>query len=248
MHCQNIQPIPILTYHQIAPAPAKPAPFRSLYVTPASFDWQMRLLQWTGFTGLSMEELMPYLRGEKVGKVVGITLDDGYENNFTTALPILQKYGFTATCYFVSALAGQSNKWDHNTGILPAPLMNASQIRGWSRAGMEVGAHTQNHVNLNAIDLALAWQEIRESKTELELLVGKPVSQFCYPFGYYRAEHAQRAAQAGFVAATTTNRGKVSGGDDMHQLRRIPIVRSTYTPKFLMKLLTSYESKYKRAV
>ena len=70
--------IPILTYHQIDTPPASGAPYRSLVVSPAAFARQMALLKTLGYRGMSMNRLEPYLRGEKSGKVVGITLDDGY--------------------------------------------------------------------------------------------------------------------------------------------------------------------------
>ena len=82
----NRLPIPILTYHQIAPSPARGAGFRSLYVAPAAFARQMAWLHLLGYQGLSMSALMPYLRGERVGKVVGISLDDGYLNNLSHLL------------------------------------------------------------------------------------------------------------------------------------------------------------------
>ncbi len=93
-----MQQYAILTYHQIDLAPPPPAAFRSLYVAPDSFARQMRWLKRLGYRGLSMRDLMPYLRGEKVGKVVGLTFDDGYCNNLHHALPVLQDCGFTATC------------------------------------------------------------------------------------------------------------------------------------------------------
>ena len=54
----------------------------------------MQLLKWMGYTGLSMRNLEPYLCGERQGKVVGITFDDGYQNNLQYALPTLKKMGF----------------------------------------------------------------------------------------------------------------------------------------------------------
>ncbi|MEN9670911.1 MAG: hypothetical protein RL018_1188, partial [Pseudomonadota bacterium] len=93
----NVRSIPILVYHQIAEAPKKGAPFRGLYVSPAAFARQMGWLKFLGYQGLSMTDLQPYLKGEKTGKVVGITFDDGYLNNLTLALPVLQKHGFSST-------------------------------------------------------------------------------------------------------------------------------------------------------
>lgn len=232
----------ILTYHQIAEAPLPPAGFRSLYVPPARFAFQMRLLQRLGYRGLSMPDLMPYLLGERQGKVVGITLDDGYCNNLQNALPVLQDCGFTASCYVMSGLLGQTNRWDLAQGVLPAKLMSADQIRQWVQAGMDIGAHTHNHVKLPTLPDTLAQQEIAGCKSALEDIVGREVAHFCYPFGMFAPQHVAMARAAGYVSATTTLRGKVQPGDDLFTLARVPIVRSTYLPQFLLKLFTQYEN------
>ena len=118
----NDQPIPILVYHQIDVAPSKGAAFRSLYVAPTAFARQMRLLKLLGYQGLSLSALMPYLRGERRGKVCGITFDDGYLNNLNHALPVLEAHGFSSTCYVVSqrpSLAPQSELDDHHAARDP---------------------------------------------------------------------------------------------------------------------------------
>jgi hypothetical protein len=49
--------IPILMYHQIDKPPQRETALRGLIVAPSSFAWQMRLLRWMGFQGLSMRDL-----------------------------------------------------------------------------------------------------------------------------------------------------------------------------------------------
>ena len=237
-----MQQYAILTYHQIDLAPPPPAAFRSLYVAPDSFARQMRWLKRLGYRGLSMRDLMPYLREEKVGKVVGLTFDDGYCNNLHHALPVLQDCGFTATCYVISQLLGKTNLWDLSNGVKQADLMSPEQIRAWSQAGMEIGAHTQNHCQLTSLPDEDALREISASKEELADLIGREVEHFCYPYGIYEARHTAMAKTAGYQSATTTRRGKVQPGADLFQLHRIPVVRSTYLPQFLLKLLTEYEN------
>ena len=237
-----MQQYAILTYHQIDLAPPPPAAFRSLYVAPDSFARQMRWLKRLGYRGLSMRDLMPYLRGEKVGKVVGLTFDDGYCNNLHHALPVLQDCGFTATCYVISQLLGKANVWDLSNGVKQSDLMSPEQIRAWSQAGMEIGAHTQNHCQLTSLPDEDALREISASKKELADLIGREVEHFCYPYGIYEARHTAMAKTAGYQSATTTRRGKVQPGADLFQLHRIPVVRSTYLPQFLLKLLTEYEN------
>ena len=241
--CRNVLPIPILVYHQIAVAPAKGAPFRSLYVAPAAFSRQMRLLALLGYQGLSMSALMPYLNGEKKGKVVGITFDDGYLNNLTDALPVLQRHGFSSTCYCVSQRLGQTNVWDQAQGVAPSPLMNVQQLSQWVAGGQEVGAHTQTHANLTDCEDTLALQEILLSKKELEAFTHQTVRHFCYPYGRYQPGHVVMARQAGFDSVTTTQRGRVSRGADLWQMPRVPVLRSTTLPVFWQKIATTYEDR-----
>lgn len=239
----NAFPIPILTYHQIDEAPPAGAAYRSLYVTPASFDRQMAWLRLLGYTGLSMSALMPYLKGEKTGRVVGITFDDGYLNNLTHAHPVLQRLGFSATCYVVSQRVGQTNLWDQEAGVAQTPLMTPDQLRRWTAGGQEVGAHTRSHARLAQVDAAAAWSEISGCKAELEAMTGQAVSQFCYPYGEFTKDHVQMVERAGFVAATTTGRSRCHAGEDLLQLPRVPVLRATTRPLLWAKLATAYEDR-----
>ena len=241
--CAKTRPIPILTYHQIDEAPPRGAPFRSLVVSPISFARQMALLRLLGYRGLSMSELMPYLRGERDGKVVGITFDDGYLNNLTHALPVLRRHGFSATCYAVSQCLGRTNEWDIELGVAQTALMDAEQLRQWVRAGQELGAHTRRHVRLTQLDASRSREEIARSREELELASGAPVRHFCYPYGQYRPEHVAMASEAGFESATTTRRGRCTFGADLLQLPRVPVLRSTSLLTLWLKLTTRYEDR-----
>lgn len=243
---RNSSPIPILTYHQVAAAPPKGTPYRSLVVAPEDFAWQMAFLRLLGYQGLSMTALMPYLRGEKTGKVVGITFDDGYLNNLTNALPALRRNGFSATCYIVSQLAGRTNEWDHDVGIPPSKLMDANQLQQWVAGGQEIGGHTRHHVHLNALDAAACRAEITGCKSELEAMVGGVVNHFCYPYGEYETQHADMARESGYLTTTTTQRSRCHAGEDMQRLPRVPVVRRTSLFSLWMKLHTRYEDR-KRA-
>jgi peptidoglycan/xylan/chitin deacetylase (PgdA/CDA1 family) len=233
-------------YHQIAEAPAKGGAFRSLYVAPGAFARQMAWLKRLGYTGLSMSGLQPYLRGERIGKVVGITFDDGYQNNLVHALPALVKQGFSSTCYAVSGLLGQTNVWDQGMGIAQTPLMNESEIRQWVSAGQEIGSHTRWHVDLMSTDDAGCRVEMAQGKTELEAVVAQPVLHFCYPYGHYQSEHVAMADELGFVTATTTQRSRCSAQTDMLKLPRVPVLRSTTLPVFWLKIATRYEDRRKK--
>lgn len=233
----NPYPIPILTYHQIAPTPPKGTPYRSLVVAPENFERQMRFLKKLGFQGLSMADLLPYLRGKKTGRVVGITFDDGYQNNFDNALPVLESVGFSSTCYVVSGLIGKTNAWDLAVGIPQTPLMSEDVLRKWVAAGQDIGAHTRNHARLSSASPMELDSEVRGCKVDLEDLFGQEISHFCYPYGDYSEASVNAVREAGFLSATTTSAGRVHAHSPWWTLNRVSVVRRTSRLGLLLKVL-----------
>ncbi len=239
--------IPILMYHQIDVAPPKGTPLRGLVVSPRTFSRHMWMMHFLGYQGLSMGELMPYLRGERTGRVFGITFDDGYENNFHNALPVLRRLRFSATCYAVAARIGQSNIWDLDEGIGQVSLMNEAQLQAWIDAGQEIGSHTSNHLDLTVCSQQSLELEIGGSRRLLESFLRQPggVQHFCYPYGRLNTDSLQCVAQAAYVSATTTRRGRVPVPvqDGALTLPRVLVSRSTTWVQLLLKCLTNYEDR-----
>ena len=229
-------------YHSIELMPKKTV-MRSLHVPPRRFQFQMWMLKILGYKALSLKNLKPYLDGEKHGKVVGITFDDGYRNNLINAAPVLTKYNFSATCYIVSESIGTSNTWDLDKGITQRALMNVDEINEWLNLGMDIGAHTKTHVDLTLVSEKQALIEIGDCKTELEKKFHVPVNDFCYPFGHFNAAVCNITKDSGYVSATSMKRGRVNSKSDMHILPRIPINHRTLPHLFLAKILTKYEDK-----
>jgi peptidoglycan/xylan/chitin deacetylase (PgdA/CDA1 family) len=234
--------IPILMYHSIESMP-KSTVMRSLHVPPSRFKFQMWMLKILGYQGLSLNKLKPYLDGEKQGKVVGITFDDGYQNNLTNAAPILKKYNFTATCYIVTEHMGLSNKWDLDNKITQRPLMSETEIKKWINLGMDIGAHTKNHFDLTNISYQDAQKEISDCKTDLEKRFNVPVFDFCYPFGRFNELVCKMTKDSGYLSATTMQRGRVNAQSNRYILPRIPINHRTLPHLFLAKILTKYEDR-----
>lgn len=234
--------IPILMYHQIDVPPPSGTPLRGLVVSPGSFARQMFLLKCLGYKGLSMRDLEPYLKGERQGRVVGITFDDGYQNNVINALPVLKKNGFTATCYAVSSMIGGTNSWDRGL-VAEKPLMTSVDWRTWLDGGMDIGSHTRTHADLTKLTTDEALNQIANSKSELENALGCEVRHFCYPYGRFDTTHRQLVQQAGYVTATTTQRGRVKPGDDLLTLRRVLIAQATHLVHFTLKICTTYEDR-----
>lgn len=239
--------IPILMYHQVGQPAPKGTPYRGLTVHPSDFRRQMTWLRRFGYRGLSMRELVPYVRGERTGKVVGITFDDGFRNVYQHALPVLKELGFTSTNYFVVNQIGGGNSWDYEVGVPHSDLMSEDEVREWGRAGQEIGSHALDHVFLPKLSPELALYQIQQSKKELEQRFDTEVSAFCYPYGGETPEIRQMVHQAGYTNATTTIRGLARHDDDIYGLPRSTVSRSTHLVRFLQKCLTQLEDKKRRA-
>ncbi len=232
--------IPILMYHSIS-RPPDGARLRGLYVRPGAFAYQMALLKWLGYRGLTMTEAMPYLNGGREGRVAVITFDDGYRDNLEAALPVLARHGHHATCYIVSGRVGGYNDWDASSLGVRKPLMDRVQLRRWLDAGMEAGAHSRRHAFLTQLGDAALWDEVAGSKAELEDTLGVSVSQFCYPYGAEDRRVREIAARAGFTAAVTVRRGRARPGDDPFWLPRVKIGGYHWPHVLPLQLLTGYE-------
>jgi peptidoglycan/xylan/chitin deacetylase (PgdA/CDA1 family) len=239
--------LPILMYHNINTPPAKER-LSSLYTSPQTFHRQMSALAFLGYKGVSLRELLPYLKGEKQGKVVGITFDDGYLDNLENALPILNKYNFSSTCYLVPGQIGKSNVWCAGQNVKECSLMNQSHIQEWLKHGQDIGSHTVQHVHLCQIEKKKAQDEITDSKKLLEDAIGVSILDFCYPYGEYNEGIKNYVKEAGYLTATTTERKRFELTDSLFSIPRVHMNRRTSLPLFLAKLFTSYEdSRFKKA-
>ncbi len=233
---QPRRPIPILMYHQVAPAPLKASPFTPLVVPPERFAQHMHLLCTLGLRGLSMRQLEPYLAGQLSGRVVGITFDDGYVGCLEHAAPVLRTYGFSATCYMVSGHVGGTNAWDEALGLPSQPLMDASQLRAWVDAGHDLGAHTRQHVRLLRVDEAIARDEIVGCRQELEKRTQCEVRHFAYPYGEYAPQHLAMVREAGFLTATTNVAQRVTGTHGALELPRFAVFSDTTLTQLALRV------------
>jgi peptidoglycan/xylan/chitin deacetylase (PgdA/CDA1 family) len=229
----------IFNYHNVAAVPSG-ARMPKLYVTPAQFEKQCRLLQMLGLRGVSLSEgLRAQERGD-AHRCVALTFDDGYADNLIEAAPILRQFGFTATCYIVAGCIGTHNAWDAVQLATEKPLMNREQIKSWLNERHEIGSHTVSHPHLHSLSRHAAEEEILASKSALERLSGAAIEHFCYPYGEYNDETLQIVRSAGYKSAVTTQRGVASIESDRMRLPRISINGDKGMLKFVLKAATPY--------
>jgi peptidoglycan/xylan/chitin deacetylase (PgdA/CDA1 family) len=118
-------------------------------------------------------------------------------------------------------------------------MLTRESVRALHAAGWDVGAHTVTHPILARLPTDAAWEEIRQSKLDLEALTGTPVGLFAYPNGKpgadYLPDHVRMVREAGFEAAFTTAPGAANRRSDVYQLPRFtPWVRNPLRFDWLM--------------
>jgi len=191
-------------------------------VSPAKFRAQLRCLKENDYQILSLAELASLLRaGRKLTpRTAVLTFDDGFVNNLTVALPILKDFGFKATVFVVTGHCGDSSV-EGQSYYLGFPILTWLQVLQLSKEGIEIGAHTVSHPKLIQIPLALAREEIANSKRALENRLGQAALSFAYPHGHYNQQVRDLVEEAGFAAACTIESGTVQRGDDLFLLKRV---------------------------
>jgi peptidoglycan/xylan/chitin deacetylase (PgdA/CDA1 family) len=243
MGCRAVHRATVLMYHNIG-TPPKGTGMRGLYVTPRMFCFQMWYLRFAGFRVVSLGEILDFARGNKpVGKMVAITFDDGYQDFYDNAWPVLKKYGYPSAVFLVSGLIGGENIWDSDTLRVRKRLMDNNLIHELRENRVTFGSHTKSHPFLTRLSVEELADEISGSKSDLEAKLSVPVEFFCYPYGDRNGNVEETVKAAGYHAAFTTDRGFVHRGDNLFTLKRARVSLNTHPLSFIWKLHSDHETR-----
>jgi peptidoglycan/xylan/chitin deacetylase (PgdA/CDA1 family) len=189
----------VLMYHSIGRLENDP---NMLCTSPERFEAQMLYLKRHNLRGVSMRELHRAVRAGDARGLVGLTFDDGYEDFLGTAVPILERVGFSATVFVVANMLGGENDWEHAHNPRPRlKLLDAEGIREVSGRRMEVGSHSMTHARLSHAHPELLEKEVSESRRVLGEIAVEAVEGFCYPYGGLDGAAVQAVRRAGYAYA-----------------------------------------------
>ncbi len=228
----------ILFYHMIS----KWQPgmkFKGLRVSPEAFEQQIRYLAENDWHFILMSELM---REDLPPRSVAITFDDGYLDNLTQAMPVLEKYNACATLYLVEDRHDRdwsvAKKAHHDSGeLMREPKLTDEDVQTLLASGRwELGCHTRSHCNLSTTSAAEKEDEVASSRQRLAEQFNTEISSFAYPFGIYSQEDVDLVRKAGFSTAVTTIEG-IDTFPDLMQLKRVKVSGKDSDHGFRKKLM-----------
>lgn len=222
--------LPVLMYHSVADDP--PATTRRLSVRPDDFAAQLSLLRSEGFTTMTFSELAAAVRGRQAlpPRAVALTFDDGYADFHEVVLPLLARHGCTATVFVTTGWLDDAG--EHRAGRPLDRMLTWRQVREAAAAGIEVGAHSHSHPELDQISVRALEAELRTSKELLEDALGTPVPSLAYPFGYWSRRVRDAVAAAGYRSAAAVANAVVTPDADVLALPRLTVRRTTSLEAF----------------
>ena len=204
----------ILVYHTISTRP-EPLP-GDIDISPERFAQQLRWLsRWSKVVRLE-ETLAPAKRGQ-----VAITFDDGFRDNLTVALPLLEKYRLPITLFVTAGFVGRDD------------YLSLEELREISRHPLvTIGAHGLWHRHFTQLSIDDARFELVESRRLLEQMTGRVVDLMAWPYGECNAQLEELSDKCGYRASWSVWKGT----NAKHSLWRVPLaVMTTWRgllPKF----------------
>jgi O-antigen biosynthesis protein len=234
-----MKPVPILMYHQVSKRPH--VLFRKYALTPRQFASQMRWLAWWRYSTVTLDHVLAARAGETAlpPRSVVLTFDDGFQECVEYTVPILQRYGFTATFYLVTGLMGGESSWLAPQLNVSFPLVDWDTVRELQALGFHCGAHSISHPHLTDLSPGACTEELLGARLSIEDRLGVPIHHLAYPYGAYDERVREIAIGAGYQSACSVRIGLSSDNDDAMALHRVPINGQDTLADFATKVHTA---------
>jgi peptidoglycan/xylan/chitin deacetylase (PgdA/CDA1 family) len=216
-------PVPVLYYHLVDDqfsVGGHQSPYTSMFVSPGEFEKQMRYLQSNGYTVIPLAEIE---NAAQYTKPVVITFDDGYEDNYTNAYPILKEYKFPATVFLISSFIGKPGYLNRDEIMKMGDLVSFQ-------------SHTVTHRSLNRLSAGEQDYELSASQQAIAALTGKEVFALAYPNGDYDRQTIEIAKRYYKYAFIKIPGGIYHTGDDPYQIKRLYMSRFMSLDDFIKKI------------
>ncbi|UII25266.1 polysaccharide deacetylase family protein [Fulvivirga maritima] len=193
--------------------------YPSTNVDISTFEQHIKYLKEEEFEIMTLSEAIDYLKdGSKERKIAVITVDDGYKSFQTGAMPLLKKYGVTATLFINTETVGGSS------------YMSWEDIQEVNKEGIEIGNHSHSHGYFLNYENAIRYKHFQSDVAQAQNLFKKHLTEepkvFAYPYGEYDQEMEDIIKEMGFIGAVAQNSGVMNSSSDFYAIPRFPMASS----------------------
>lgn len=219
-------------------------------LTPKRFAEQLDWLTQNGYEVVTFSELAARLEaGLASHRLVAITFDDGYIDNYEYAFQLLLERKMKATFFVVtSMIADRPLSSREGRCLYPdREMMTKGHVREMAAVGMEVASHTRSHVHVKNVyrrSYQEAWDEVHKSRLELEDILALPITSFAYPngqLGVFDQNTRHMIQESGYHYAATTMWGPISKDYNVFELPRMEIRETDSLEIFVQKITGRYD-------
>jgi peptidoglycan/xylan/chitin deacetylase (PgdA/CDA1 family) len=214
-------------YHKIGTPPAT-STAKFLWVSVDMFRRQMGYLKRRGLQPLTLREIaLAVDSGQPIPKnAVVLTFDDGYQNNYKNAFPILREFNYKAVFFLVTNAIGRDNFWHDPSREARLPMVSWDEVEEMENAGMEIGSHALNHPSLSSLSAEDVRRELVESREALARRLSQAPCSFANPYGNASDDlPVQKEIQnAGYRWALSIQQGKADVQGNPYCLKRLFIL------------------------
>jgi peptidoglycan/xylan/chitin deacetylase (PgdA/CDA1 family) len=237
--------IPVLMYHSVSePENNGRHPYYETAIAPKVFAEQMRFLFQQGYRTISLDQAVQYARSGAMPSApcVVLTFDDGFEDFYQQAFPILTEFKYVATVYLPTQFIGEER-----CQFKKLACLNWAEVRELHANGVTFGSHTSSHQQLATLSNRQIQIELQESKEIIEDKLGCPVESFSYPYAFPEMDQSFKAmlrdmlVAQGYKNGVTTVIGTAWADSDAFFLPRLPVNSWDDLPLFSAKLEGCYD-------
>ncbi|NVK85463.1 MAG: polysaccharide deacetylase family protein [Cytophagia bacterium] len=185
--------------------------FPSTNIKLEQFEAHLKYLKDNDYDVLTLSEALKRLEQDSFQRTAVLTIDDGYKTFFENALPLLKKYGFTATLFVNTETIGGSD------------YMDWQQIKSAQQAGIEIGNHSHSHAYfLNGIQQQFE-EDLATSEELFTTNLGEKPQVYAYPYGEWNIEMVELIESKGYLGAVAQNSGVLYKEAPQFHLPRFPM-------------------------
>ena len=215
-------PIKILMYHAIDYS----SKGDELFIPKEKFREEMKYIKDQGFNTISLDELYSNIVDGKAlpEKPIVITIDDGYQNSYKNAYPVLKEFDMKAAVFMITSF------------IDKIPCLGSDEMREMDKNGVTIESHTVTHRKLNELSYAEQKAELKDSKEALEKVLGRKVNYLAYPSGKFNNDTLALDKELGYTMALSTINGIADKSNGIYKLKRI-YVSNNYSLDYFKKLV-----------
>lgn len=239
--------VPILMYHSVSEVIG--GELADYTLSPKRFAAHVAHLCDRGYVAYSVSQWQDAIQlgNPLADRPVVLTFDDAFEDFLANALPVLVQARMPATMYVPTGYLGGVSGWLTRHRVDSRPVMSATALSELVTAGIEIGAHSHSHAQLDLVPRERLDAEVRRPKAILEDLLGREVASFAYPFGYYDRRVRRAVAASGYRNAVRVDHLSCWTTADPYAFPRL-IINARTSVDDLDRMLASPTSRVDRIV